>query len=97
MKSSAVALFSTLSLLAVAGTAFSQTSPSPVGQSNVAATNKKTSDPRIADTTMVCKAEDQTGSRLGGKKVCLTRRQWADIAASARENFDRSQRQSRAY
>jgi hypothetical protein len=29
------------------------------------------------DDEMVCKTEETTGSRLGGKKVCMTRRDWA--------------------
>jgi hypothetical protein len=38
---------------------------------------------------VICKREEVLGSRLGGKKVCRTREEWADIAALARTRTDR--------
>ncbi len=32
--------------------------------------------PANSDDEIVCKREDELGSRLGGKKVCMTRRDW---------------------
>ena len=35
---------------------------------------------------VVCRYEEVTGSRLGGHKVCHTRREWEQISADARDS-----------
>ena len=35
---------------------------------------------------VVCRYEEVTGSRLGGRKVCHTRREWEQISADARDH-----------
>lgn len=40
----------------------------------------------------VCRMITNTGSRLGGRRVCRTRAEWARIAADARETADQSSR-----
>ncbi len=40
---------------------------------------------------IVCKKEDTIGSRLGAKKVCLTTKEWADLAKQSREEVERIQ------
>lgn len=51
--------------------------------------------PKVAVHTdadeVVCKVQDTAGTRLGAKKVCLTRSQWAEIAQQARQNVEHSQ------
>jgi hypothetical protein len=39
---------------------------------------------RFDPNQVICKHQDQTGSRLGGGKICHTRQEWADIAAQYR-------------
>jgi len=45
---------------------------------------------------VVCKKEEQIGSRLGAKKVCLTVQQWQERAAEDRNQLERVQQGARA-
>ncbi len=50
--------------------------------------------PAVNDNPMEqieCRRLEETGSRLGGKSVCLTRQQWLDQAREAREMTEQSQ------
>jgi len=49
---------------------------------------------RFDPNQVICKREENTGSRLGGSKICHTRQEWADVAAQARTNTDRMQQNS---
>ena len=40
---------------------------------------------------IVCKKEESTGSRLGAKRVCMTRVQWADRQLQDRQELERAQ------
>jgi uncharacterized protein YfaQ (DUF2300 family) len=40
---------------------------------------------------IICKHEEEMGSRLGGKSVCMTKSQWDDQAAQARQDVSRVQ------
>ncbi len=40
---------------------------------------------------VVCKKQEEIGSRLGAKKVCLTVKQWQDQADASREDVERIQ------
>lgn len=51
--------------------------PAPVGPSKPGVKNPA--------NEKICKAEDVTGSRLGGFKVCMTRAQWDERAAGNRD------------
>jgi Ni/Co efflux regulator RcnB len=42
---------------------------------------------------VVCEKQMVTGSRLGSKRVCMTRSQWADQRRSDRQDIDRGQTQ----
>ena len=75
--------------------AIGQTAPVPVAAPAVA--KKAATDPRIDSNAIVCKSEDTTGTRLGAKKVCLTRQQWADMAAESRERLQKDQNLSRTH
>jgi hypothetical protein len=45
----------------------------------------------IPDTKMICKTEVPTGSRLGGHRVCMTKRDWDAQAAAARDSVNAAQ------
>jgi len=40
------------------------------------------------DEDVVCRTEQVTGSRLGGKTVCATRKEWADRSLRWQEQFE---------
>ena len=40
---------------------------------------------------MVCRTVEDTGSRLGRSRVCMTRQQWVDSRRLTRENTERTQ------
>ncbi|RYE56135.1 MAG: hypothetical protein EOP18_04820 [Rhizobiaceae bacterium] len=40
---------------------------------------------------MICKSEEQTGSRLNKKKTCMTATQWEEQRRLSRMEIDRSQ------
>ena len=42
---------------------------------------------------MICKAQKETGSRLGGKKICMTRAQWDEHRRNTQADIERSQTQ----
>jgi hypothetical protein len=75
--------------------ASAQSAPAPVAAAP--APKKAASDPRVDPNTIVCKAEDVTGSRLGAKKVCLTRQQWADMAQDSHDRLQQSQNLTRTH
>jgi hypothetical protein len=37
---------------------------------------------------VICKREEETGSRIPGAKVCHTRREWDQMSADARDGVD---------
>jgi hypothetical protein len=50
-------------------------------------TNAKKSD---ADK-LVCQRQDEIGSRLNAKKVCMTVKEWQEFRSQSRENLERWQ------
>jgi hypothetical protein len=40
---------------------------------------------------LVCHTVDETGSRLGGKRVCMTRDEWEATRRAARDETERAQ------
>lgn len=44
---------------------------------------------RLDPDKMICKRQKVTGSRLGGREVCKTRREWDQQSAEARRGADR--------
>jgi Ni/Co efflux regulator RcnB len=42
---------------------------------------------------VVCEKEEETGSRLGAKRVCMTRSQWAEQRRVERQEIDKAQTQ----
>lgn len=74
-------LLTGLAVVAAPATAQSTIEPRPV-QSATAATDVN---------KIVCKKQQEIGSRLGAKKVCLTVKQWQDRADIDREDTARIQ------
>jgi invasion protein IalB len=50
---------------------------------------KKALDPN----QVVCEKQEETGSRLASKRVCMTRSQWAEQRRLDRQEVDRAQTQ----
>jgi hypothetical protein len=44
---------------------------------------------------LICKKEEQIGSRLGAKKVCLTQEQWQARTSEDRQQLERVQQGAR--
>jgi len=40
------------------------------------------------DDQVVCRIEEVTGSRLGGRRVCMTRREWTEQSMRAQHQFE---------
>lgn len=53
-----------------------------------AATNQKAS---ANSNEVVCERQKITGSRLGSRRVCMTRAQWADLRLQDRQEIERVQ------
>lgn len=43
---------------------------------------------------LICKREEEIGSRLASKKICLTQQQWRERADDARDQVQRVQQQA---
>lgn len=52
------------------------------------ATSQKATD---KGNEMVCERQPITGSRLGSRKVCMTRAQWADLRLQDRQEIEKVQ------
>ncbi len=54
-----------------------------------AASQQSTSDPRANE--IVCQKHEVTGSRLGVKRICKTRAEWAESQLQDRQEVERMQ------
>jgi hypothetical protein len=52
------------------------------------ATNQKAVD---RANEVVCERQEITGSRLGTRRVCMTRAQWADLRLQDRQEIEKAQ------
>jgi invasion protein IalB len=78
-------LFSATALVASAvSPALAQTATTPTAQ---AATARPAQDPN----EIICQKQEETGSRLVKKKVCMTRAEWADRQLQDRQELERAQ------
>lgn len=79
----------TVALMMAASPALAQSAPTatPVAKDN------PTSDSSDANR-IVCKMDEAIGTRLGGKKVCLTVQEWKERADAHREHTEKIQQQS---
>ena len=48
--------------------------------------------PKKDSSRLICKVDNPTGTRTGGKRTCMTAAQWAERTARDREDFEDSQR-----
>ncbi|HEX4741086.1 MAG TPA: hypothetical protein VH353_07140 [Caulobacteraceae bacterium] len=44
---------------------------------------------------VICKTQDEVGTRLGGKRICMTKAQWDQQTLDARDSVDNIQRTPR--
>ena len=44
---------------------------------------------------VICKTQDEIGTRLGGKRICMTKAQWDQQAQDAHDSVDNIQRTPR--
>lgn len=80
----------TSALMMVAGTpAVAQTAPAqPTASKEIASTDSSDVN------RVVCRKEEQIGSRLGAKKLCLTVREWRERAELNRDETESVQRRA---
>ena len=78
-------------LVIAAVPAAAQDTADPVAPQPIVVSTEKSEVNRI-----VCKKQEQIGSRLGAKKVCLTVKEWQDRAAADRTETERIQQSARA-
>ena len=74
--------------IAVAGISVQAVAQQPASQASAPAAQpaKPSGDDKI-----VCEREEQIGSRLGARKVCMTVRQWAEKARLERQDLEKVQ------
>ena len=70
---------------------FAETSspPAPTAGAKVAKASDKNDPDKI-----ICKTEDTTGTRLGAKRVCHTRSEWAEMHRITQQSVEGVQAQS---
>jgi hypothetical protein len=96
--SHAVAVFA-VALLTLAGSPASaeQAQPSASAETEAATSAAGTEAPAEAksgedpDEVICKKLPAETGTRLGKRKECRTRREWQDIEAEAKQNLEKAQ------
>ena len=80
-----------LKLASVLGAALLFTTPA-IAQSSEAKDTRAAEDPN----KIVCQKEEQIGSRLGAKKVCMTAKEWELLAKEHRDEAERLQLNAQA-
>lgn len=64
----------------------------PVAAQTAPATQPPPSNSKKSDADkLVCQRQDEIGSRLSAKKVCMTVREWQEFRSQNRENLERWQ------
>ena len=68
-------------------------SASAVAQAPTAAPTQAAANAKPADNAneIVCQKQEVTGSRLGAKRICMTRSEWADRRLQDRQELERVQ------
>ena len=75
--------------IAVAGISVQAVAQQPAPQAQAAAAVQPSKP--SGDDKIVCEREEQIGSRLGARKVCMTVRQWAEKARLERQDLEKVQ------
>lgn len=57
-----------------------------------AAAQEERSGPDGSKTDVVCRAVAETGTRLGRKRICLTRDQWSEYRRVLKQELEQAQR-----
>ena len=86
MKQTAIAALTAILVAAGSGVAVAANDTTPAtaqATAPAAAPAKPNSDEKI-----ICRYDTPTGSRLGAKKTCMTKRQWADQSNNARDSMN---------
>jgi invasion protein IalB len=64
----------------------------PVAAQTTPATQPAPSNSKKSDVNkLVCQRQDEIGSRLSAKKVCMTVQEWQEFRSQNRENLERWQ------
>ena len=64
-----------------------------MASANPATTAAKTPDPN----EVICERQEEPGSRLSSKRICMTRSQWADQKSQDRQQLEKVQVQRGMY
>jgi hypothetical protein len=70
------------------------TGQAPATPATATGQTTKTAQNSYDPNEMVCKRIEETGTRLGGEKVCMTRFEWDEKSREARDQLDFSDRQT---
>lgn len=94
LKSAAVGVVGVLLTAGVCGSAMAQTAPNAAPapaatSSQPAAVQTAAAKPDPGDK-VICKEEEETGSRLGAHRVCHTKRDWERISRDAGDMVDQA-------
>jgi hypothetical protein len=81
-RAAAAAVIALLASSAAAQTAPSS-NPAPAATSSAPVSGKPTKAKADPADRVICKEQEETGSRLGGHRVCHTKREWDRIAQDA--------------
>lgn len=87
-----VAVFLGVAAFAAAAS-FANPAPQSAAPSNSATTTAKTPDPN----EVICERQEEIGSRLASKRICMTRSQWADQKNQDRQQLEKVQVQRGMY
>jgi hypothetical protein len=68
----------------------SSVAPEMTGEATTAAV--ETSEPEAASSRRICTNESVVGTRLPGRRVCRTEKEWEEVRERSREEVDRMQR-----
>ncbi len=81
---------------ASAAMAQTKTAPPSGGSSGTVSVSGARAAPTAGTDKMICAREEELGSRLKSRKVCMTASQWEEERRAARQEVDRAQIQ-RSY
>ena len=73
---------------AVAAAGDAPSAPTPVSPATVTAPKPVDDNPM---TKVECRRMDETGTRLGSKRICMTRQEWLDMTREARTMTESAQ------
>jgi hypothetical protein len=59
-----------------------------LAQTQAADNSQQTSKPATNPDKVICESQQQIGSRIATKKVCMTAQQWKEHAAQIRQQLD---------